>query len=194
MGKEPEVERQRFDLRETTRRRWDERLLLRFPKLGYALVRTTTRRPPGSRLRRSLLRHAFERALEAANRGDYEAAFALIPPDYEAYPHPDLVGLGFQRVYRGPEERLRFQEEWIEVVGDFKQESGEMIDTGEQLLVLSQMKGAGIGSGAQFESELAYLLTISDGRLAREDSFPSHAEAFEAARLPHQVTSPDRAP
>jgi hypothetical protein len=189
MAEEREVVRQRFDLRETTRRRGDERLLLRFPKLGYALTRALTRRPPSSRLRRAVLRHAVRRALEAANRGDYEAAFALIPPWYETHAPPELVGLGFERVYTGPEERLRLQRQWIDTIGDFKQEPGEIIDTGDQVLFLTHMSGAGVGSGAKSEGELVYLITVSEGRLVREDMFRSRAEALETAGL-----SADRGP
>ena len=141
-----------------------------------------------------MIRHVVGRAFEAANRGDYEAAFAVLPPGYEAYPNPELIGLGFERVYVGPEERLRFQNQWIDSLGDFQQEPGEIIDAGEKLVVLTRMRGTGLGSGLTFESELGYVLTMSDGRLAREQSFRSHAEALEAAGLQDQVTIPDRAP
>ena len=184
-----EVVRQQFDLRETKRRGWDERLLLRFPRVGYALTRAMIKRRPSSRMRRALLRHALRRALEASNRGDYEAAFALIPPDYETFPNPELAALGFERVYIGAEGRLRLMHKWVDALGDFQQDSGEIVDAGEHVVLLTRMKGTGLGSGAVFESELAYLFAVSEGRLAREDEFRSHAEALEAAGL-----SRDRAP
>ena len=189
MAEEREVVRQRFALRESKRRRWDERLLLRFPRLGYWLTRALARRRPSSNLRRLALRHALRRVLEAANRGDYQAGFALLPPDYKTYPNPELVGLGFDRVYVGPEERLRMQQRWLEVLGDFQQGPGEIVDAGDQVLLLTHMRGTGHESGARFESELAYLFTVVDGHLDHENEFRSHAEALEAAGL-----SADRAP
>jgi hypothetical protein len=45
------------------------------------------------------------------------------------------------------------------------------------------MRGTGLGSGASFESELAYLVEFSDGQLRHEHLFRSHAEALEAIEL-----------
>ena len=178
-----EIVRQRFRLRESRRRRWDERLYVRFPGIAYALTRGVMRLRPRSLVRRALLRHQWRRALEAANRGDWEAAFAPVPPRYESFTPPDLAGLGFEPVYRGPDGRLRYQLTWIEQLGDFHQETEELIDLGDRMVLLAHMKGTGLGSGAEFKSELGYLITISDGQLIREESFRSHAETLEAAGL-----------
>jgi ketosteroid isomerase-like protein len=178
-----EIVRQPLNLRETRRRRWDERLILRFPSLAYALTEAVLRRRPGSRLRRAMVRHAWKRALEAANRGDWEAAFALIPPDLETITPPELVGLGLEPIYRGQEGRLRLQLAWLEQLGDFRQDTKEIIDVGDCIIVLAHMTGRGLGSGAEFVGELAYVVTVSEGRLVREEPRRSHAEALEAAGL-----------
>jgi len=178
-----EIVRQPLNLRETTRRRWDERLILRFPSLAYALTGAVLRRPPRSPVRQTLVRHAFQRALEAANRGDWEAAFALLPPDLETITPPELIGLGLEPVYRGPEGRLRMQLAWLEELGEFRQDTKEIIDVGDRIVVLAHMTGRGLASGAEFVSELAYLVTVSEGRLVREEPRRSHAETLEAAGL-----------
>jgi ketosteroid isomerase-like protein len=179
----PEVTRQSIEVRESSRRRWDERLVLRFPAIAYALTRWLTRLSPTSALRRATLRHVWRRVLEAANRGDWEAAFAILPPDYEAHPPADFAALGFGAVYRGREERLQVQRRWMEVLGDFQQEAKELIDLGDRILLLAWMRGTGLGSGVGFEGEWAYLITFRDGRISREDVFRSHSEALEAAGL-----------
>jgi hypothetical protein len=190
MGEESvQAVRQPIVLRSAPRRRLDERLLVRFPGIAYALTRALTRLPPTSRIRRATLRYISQRVLEAANRRDWEAAFAILPPEYETHPPEEMVGLGFDPVYRGPEGRLRLQNRWMDELGEFEQEAKEVIDLGHRVVLLGWMRGTGLGSGAAFESELAYVVEFSDGRLRHEHFFRSHAEAFEAAGL-----SPDRDP
>ena len=130
-----------------------------------------------------MVRLAFRWALEAINRDDRDAAFALLPPDFETVTPPELVGLGLERTYLGREGRLRMQAAWTDELGEFSQEAEELIDTGERIVVLGRMMGTGLGSGAGFDSEVAYVLTVSEGRLAGDHPMRSHAEALEAAGL-----------
>jgi hypothetical protein len=46
------------------------------------------------------------------------------------------------------------------------------------------MRGKGGSSGAPIDSEWALLVTLSAGRVVREEPFFNHAQAFEAAGLP----------
>ena len=177
------VVRQPIALGSAPRRRLDERLVVRFPGLAYALTRALARLPPTSRIRRATIRYVSQRVLEAANRRDWDAAFAILPPEYETHPPEEMVGLGFDSVYRGPEGRLRLQNRWMDELGEFEQEAKEVIDLGDRILLMGWMRGTGLGSGAAFESELAYLVEFSDGRLRHEHFFRSHAEGLEAAGL-----------
>jgi len=175
--------RQKVELRPSRRRRMLERFYLRFPRLGERLTSVVLRRRPDSPVRRTLVRLSARWALESANRGDWEATFAILPPDYETYPPPELVGLGFKSVYHGRDERLGLQLQWMDQWGDFQQQSKEVIDLGDRLVLLAWMRGIGLGSGAEFESELSYVIEIAGGRLHRERFFRSHAEGLEAAGL-----------
>jgi hypothetical protein len=195
MAEKRDVVRQHIDLRETKRRRLVDRVYMRFPRLVQAVTRSILRRPPTSLIRRRMIRHEFRRLLEAGNRGDHEASLTSVPSDYESITPPELVSLGFEPTYHGQEGRLRFQLTWIGELGEFQQDQAVVFDTGDQLLLLVRMKGSGLGSGAEFESEIAYLITVSSrGELLRERSFRSHAEGLEAAGLQDQLTSPGRAP
>ena len=178
-----EVVRQPLGLRVHSRRRLVEHLVLRAPRTGALMARAIFRLSPRSWLRQKMLRWSLRVGFEAANRGDWEAAFATIPDDFEAIPPPDLVRLGFAPVYRGRADRLRYQLAWIAELGDFQQALEELIDLGDRFLVLGHMTGSGTASGAVFESEIAYLWTQSGGQLIREESFRSHQEALEAAGL-----------
>ena len=183
MSEEDVVVRQPIALRVRPRRGLDERFLIRFPRATAALVRVVLRRPPNSWLRRVMIRRTMRRAIEAVNRGDYEAGFAVLPADYETTLPPEFVGLGMEPVYYGREGRLRLMDAWIAQWGDLQQEMEEVIDLGDRLLLLGQMEGSGQSSGARFETEIAYLVTVFDGRLVGERNFRSHDQALEAAGL-----------
>jgi hypothetical protein len=177
----PEVVRHSIEASGASRRALAERLTLRFPRAAALLVRAVFRSSPRSQLRRRVLPYAVRLGLQALNRGDHEAAFALISaPDYETLPPRELVGLGFDPVYRGQDGRLRYHRTWVAEIGEFRQETGEVIDCGGRFLLLTHMKGSGQASGAGFEGEAAYLFTISAGQLVSEQDFRSHEEALEA--------------
>jgi hypothetical protein len=180
---EENVVRQRLAVRPTSRRRLGERLALRFPRAGALFVRAILRLRPRSWLRRTLVRFSLRLVIEAINRGDPEAAFALYPPDCETITNSELMSIGFERVYRGREERLRFQRDWLAELGEFQQEAKEVIDCGDRILLLVRMKGSGLASQAAFDTDVAYLLTISGGRPIREQLFRSHDQALKAAGL-----------
>jgi ketosteroid isomerase-like protein len=106
----------------------------------------------------------------------YHADVELITP-------PQLIGLGEDSVYHGREQRIAFQRKWTAEWGEFGFDPREIIDLGDRVLLLGRMAGSGLSSGAAFESEWANLLTLSAGRVVREQYFPAHAEALEAAGL-----------
>ncbi len=178
-----EVVRQSIAARPSSRRRVRERLFLRFPQVAATVARLVLGLPPRSRLRQVMIRDAFRLAVEAANRKDHEAAFVLLPPDYEAILHPELVGIGFDPLYRGRDGRVRLQQQWESELGEFENDPQEIIDLGDRVLLLGRMRGVGRGSGAAFDSEVAYLITLSGGRMIREQVLRSHNEALEAAGL-----------
>jgi ketosteroid isomerase-like protein len=179
-----EIVRQPIAVRERSHRRIEERFALRFPR-GLAFVaRRVFRMPPRSRLRQAILRRSVRVGLEAVNRGDYEAAFALSDPGIELNSPADMIGLGEASVTHGREERVRFQERWTTQWGEMRFEPDELIDLGDgRLLVIGRMKGSGLSSGAAFENEWANLLTLAGGRVVREQVFRDHGDALEAAGL-----------
>lgn len=68
--------------------------------------------------------------------------------------------------------------------GEFRYEPDEGLDLGgDRLLLVGRVRGVGRGSGVEIDSEWGLLATISDGLLAREQSFLDKAEALEAASL-----------
>ena len=176
--------RQPLTVASDSHRRLEQRLGLRFPGVLTWLTRLAFRLPPRSPVRRVLLRRAVELGLEAANRGDFEAAFILYDPQVELITDPRFIELGFDSVYRGRAERIRFQQRWSAEWGDFQFAPEELIDLGDgRLFVAGHTVGSGLSSGAGFDSEWAFLGTISAGRVIREQFFFNRAEALQAAGL-----------
>ena len=177
--------RQRVALRPTSRRTPDEWLAVRFRPLLAVLNRLALRLPPTSRRRRALLGRAVRSAFEAANRRDYEVNYASFDDDVELITPPQLVALGFKPQYRGLEDRIRFQREWDAEWGEWRFELDELIDLGDnRLLVTGHMSGSGSSSGASFGQEYANLVTLSPhGLVVREQPFVDHGEALAAAGL-----------
>jgi ketosteroid isomerase-like protein len=123
-------------------------------------------------------------ALEAESRRDLEATFALYHADCEAIFPPQLVALGFERVCRGREARISAERRWIAEMGEFRFEPEELIDLGDnRLLVVGRIKGSGLSSGAGFDNDWGLLLTIAAGQVIREQLFLDRDEALEAAGL-----------
>ena len=175
--------RQPIALRANSRRPLDERLLVRFPSAAGLVARAVWRLSPRSGLRRALIRRAFRLAVEATNRRDLNTAFALHHPDVELVASGTFITLGFDAVYRGHEERIRFQERWYDEWGEFLFEPDELIDLGDRVLVLGRVEGSGLSSGAAVGSEWANIFTVSAGRVVREQVFFDRAEGLEAAGL-----------
>jgi ketosteroid isomerase-like protein len=176
-----EVVRQPLALSDHSRRRLEERLAVRFPRLLAFLARAISRLP--QRLRRAVLRRAVETGWEAMNRGDLEAGLVFYRQDVESIFDPGWVALGFENT-RGRDERLRTLTRFYAEARELRFEPEELIDLGaDRLLVIGRMKGSGISSGAPFDSEWANLVTISAGRVIRDQVFMSHREALEAAGL-----------
>jgi ketosteroid isomerase-like protein len=178
-----EIVRQRVSILPQPRRHPEERLALRFPRLTAFALWAFSRLPVHSRLRRELLSLMVRRGIGATNRGDYEAAFAAFHPDVEVLSPPDLIGLGEAARYQGLSERIAFQRKWTSEWEEVQFFADEILDLGNRVLLLGRIKGRGLSSGAPFDDEWANLLTLSAGRVIREQIILDHAKALEAAGL-----------
>ena len=120
-----EVVRKPLRVRERSSRTLDQRLGLRFPRLGAASGRLTGRLigrlSPRSRLRQAALWRGVRLGLEAFNRRDCDAALAAgnYAPDFEYHPPHEAVEAGFfEPSYHGPPGYRTFMGAWADVFGD----------------------------------------------------------------------------
>jgi ketosteroid isomerase-like protein len=164
------------------RRRPEERLALRFPRL-YSSVARAIWRLPKSRLRRALIRRVVRTSWEAFNRGDLEAAFLLYHPDCRSTFPSQMATIGLEAGTFDRDERVRFQQRAIDEWDEFRFEPSELIEFGDRLLSIGRMRFRGLSSGVPVDTEWVAMVTTLDGRVIREQIFTDRAEALEAAGL-----------
>ncbi len=164
------------------RRRFEERLALRFPRL-FALFARAVWRLPKSSLRRALVRRLVRTAWEAFNRGDLEVTFLPYHPECRSTFPPEMATLGLEPGTYDRDERIRFQQGVMDEWDEFRFEPSELIEFGDRLLTIGRMRFTGRSSGVPVETEWVAILTTLDGQVVREQIFLDHAEALEAAGL-----------
>lgn len=121
------------------------------------------------------------RLFEATTRRDAEAAFPLLDPEIEwdmaRFPFPDLAG-----VYRGRADVFAWWLRYFDVWAESGFAIVDAIDVGEDLAVTTRAWGTG-RDGIEVEQVFVNLVTVRNGRLARNRAFRNRAEALEAAGL-----------
>jgi uncharacterized protein len=122
-----------------------------------------------------------KRGYEAFNRGDLDAAFALLDPEIE-WITDDRVP--FAGTYRGHAELRGLIRDQQEVFGEITWEPLELFDAGDQIVVFVRQRARGHASGAEIEITVGHLWTIRDARAVRWQGFPEREKALEAAGLP----------
>jgi len=178
-----EAVRQSIAVRPRSRRRLVERLAVGVPGLVAPIAALVFRLPPKSRVRQAIVRHVVLLGFEAINRDDLQAAFALYDSNIEVVEPPSVAKLGLTPVPRGRAGRIHVQRRWHAEWGQMRMEPYEVLDLGDRVLVISRMKGTGLSSKAPFESDFANVVTLSAGRVIREEMFLDRTEALAAVGL-----------
>jgi ketosteroid isomerase-like protein len=125
---------------------------------------------------------AVLRGYEAFNRGDLDAAVEGFHPEIE-WSGPGVLPEK-REVYRGKEGVRRFWGLWQAEFEDFTVEIEEVIEAGEQVIVMAAVSGTGRGSGAPVRSPtFPHVWTIRDGQAVRMEMLRTRAEAIKAAGL-----------
>ena len=120
------------------------------------------------------------RALEAFNRGDFEAALRDVAPDGAFdWSHSRGPDAG---VYAGHDAIRRF---WTNMTDPFDRstfEPGEFTPCGEHVVVSIRGRMTGRG-GIEVEVKTAAVATVRGGKLVRWTMYQDEAEALEAVGL-----------
>jgi ketosteroid isomerase-like protein len=122
----------------------------------------------------------FRRAIDAFNRGDFEAALALCHSEVEWVGDPRVSGV---RTRRGHAEVKRYLETVPRYWEELRLEPERFVDRGDQVLVLARMTARTRRGGPEIERQFDQVITLRDGKITRGRWFLTREEALEAAGL-----------
>jgi len=98
--------------------------------------------------------------------------------DLRAWPMPDL-----DPVHVGRDAVIKASTHYWGTWDDYDVEAEEVLEAGPGVVVILRERGRGKGSGAPFDQLHPQLWTFRNGRIIRWESFPTRADAVEAAGL-----------
>jgi ketosteroid isomerase-like protein len=173
----------RLGERARQRRSLDQRLFVLFPVLYRPIAEGFMRLPPRSRFRRVMLAGFMARIYAAANRRDFEVVLLGWDPRSEYRPSRALMPPDLEPVFRGHEGYRRLWRYWLDAFDDIRWDPEEMLDFGDQILVTTQQRGHGSGSGVSVEEPVFQLFTLRRGLVVRQEDFLDRSAALEAAGL-----------
>jgi ketosteroid isomerase-like protein len=115
-------------------------------------------------------------ALDAYNRGDLDAVIATVDQDVEFV----TLLLG---THRGRDAIRVLYEQNRETLAGYSLDPEEITEIGpERVLAVVRQRGSGSTSRIALGDTIAFLVTLEDGRVVRQESFRNKQEALEAAR------------
>ena len=180
-----EIVRQPLLVRDRSSRSLAQRMALRLPRLTDAYARLIDRLPPSSRLRQASVRLAARDGVEAWNRRDLDAFLISYHPDSEHYPPREFVEAGlWEQCYRGRDGYARLMASWADTGTDARVETGDLIDLGSHLVLLSELSARTSRlAGVPLTRTYATIWTVEHGKIRSQREYTDHAEALEAVGL-----------
>ena len=114
----------------------------------------------------------------AVARNDLESASDCLHPEIEFHTYANAPAAG---VYRGRDAVRSYNEDLFAQFESVRLEVDEVVDAGQQVVVMSTQRAVPKGGRQEISVQLAEVWTIRDGRLAERRSYSTRAEALEAA-------------
>ena len=122
-----------------------------------------------------------KRVIDAFNRGDMDEVFALLDPNVRwttADDEPD------PQTYVGHEGVRQLIASLLDIWEQgFTMKAHEFIDLGDRMVMLGQLPVRGQASGVPITEKLAYVFTLKDLLVIRQEEYLDHAEALKAVGL-----------
>ena len=117
---------------------------------------------------------------EAFNRGDWDAVFRDLHPNFELTTPTRGLDAG---IFRGREEGQGYWEDFFRPYEAVTTEPVEFFERGDLLVAFVRTRGRPKGSSAEVEVQTGHLWTFRDGTAVSLRLFPEHEKALEAAGL-----------
>jgi ketosteroid isomerase-like protein len=174
-------------------RHLDERLALRAPRLYRRLVKLVLSLPPGSPVRRRLVKWLVARGWGAQSRQDDELLLVI---GYDPNVELNMIGdkflvLGFAERYHGHEGYREFLRLWRAEWSDVRYKPEALIDFGDRLVMRVTTTARGASSGAEVTLTAGYALWTADGAVVRQDFYWDWSACVEALGLSDQAAHAD---
>ena len=161
----------------------EERVMLRLPPPVVRLLMTGfARLPPGSHLRRRMLKRSIARGMEAGGREDFALPALVYEPDVEIRVLGDAArALGLPERYEGHQGFLDIWRDWREDLDDFRFQPEQIIDLGDRVALRATIVGRGRASGVPTSRRIGHIYYMSPrGMVARQDIYWTWEEALGA--------------
>lgn len=110
---------------------------------------------------------------EALNRGDLSEVVALVAPDIVWESETSDAG-------RGRESFRRFLQSWLDSFDGFRAEPQEVLERGQHLVAVVDLRGRGRGSGVEVAVRTTHVWTISAGHAVRWRAYLNREAALAA--------------
>ena len=117
---------------------------------------------------------------DATNRRDWDTVLAAYSPDTE-WDDRDLRPEG--AIHRGIDAMRAEMRAWFGTWSNYWQELEQVLDAGENVVVVVRESGTGKGSGAVMDQRIGAVITVREGLIERTRLYREPAEALEAVGL-----------
>jgi ketosteroid isomerase-like protein len=126
---------------------------------------------------------AFERGLEAGNRGDVDTLLETL--DSEVAWHSALHALlgGETTVYRGHDGIREMLRDLYEAFDEIRIEISEIRDLGDRVVAIGRTRARGKTSGADVNTPIGFVTEFRNGKAISVRGYLEPEEALEAAGL-----------
>lgn len=114
---------------------------------------------------------------------DLATAFDAVAEDVTYAFHGDTRHLSGAEELVGKEAAVKWMVDWFSRFRDYHFEIDEVQDWDDRVLAVTTHEAKGRTSGAPIRQQTAQVMTVRDGKIVRQDFFPSRDEALEAAGL-----------
>jgi ketosteroid isomerase-like protein len=119
------------------------------------------------------------RSLEAYQTGDITASVVDVDPEVEF----DMTFRPEGRIFRGLDGIAEGMRTWTGTFKDWSFEVEDLIDAGDQVLVIARESGRGKKSGIEIDQLVFQLFRLRRGKVIHWKLYLDRAEALEAAGL-----------